>query len=158
YLDNVPDTLIAQNVAYVCKDDQILKYHKVGNSAEVLEETRNLVFAPGSLAGRFNVGEVQYGLEICMDHWPGVLTASAPEPVHVHIITSSETQNRDFHYNVAPGGVVLHASTGTENIVPYVLAGTSKESAKLVADVPGKDSLRCYTFDLNDKVCKVGKC
>src|SRR5262249_33492283 len=104
------DILIGQNTAYVCKGTSILKYHKIGNSAEVNGYGKNIVFAPGNIAGQFLVGDVRYGLEICMDHWLGILKESGAPEVDVQLITSSTTSNRPLHYNIKYGGVVLHAS------------------------------------------------
>ncbi|HWB85262.1 MAG TPA: hypothetical protein VG675_14055 [Bryobacteraceae bacterium] len=123
-LDSVPDTVIAQNVAYVCKGDTILKYAKVGNSHELGGNQSNAVFSPGSLAGLFSVGDVRYGLEICMDHWVGVLqhgTGALSAP-HIQIITSSYTENRSFHFKVADNGLILHSST-EGSIEPYETTG-----------------------------------
>ncbi|MBI3462439.1 MAG: hypothetical protein HY000_05175 [Planctomycetes bacterium] len=111
------DRKIAQNVAYVCLGPTILKYHKVGNYEEVMNETDDLLFVPGSLIGRFTVGGVKYGLEICMDHALGVFDSSVQAPndrVHVQIIVSSFVscpQNPN-------ASVTLHSSTQEQ--VTYV--------------------------------------
>ena len=144
YLDNVSNTVIAQNVAYVCKADKILKYAKVGNSSELGGNTSNAVFAPGALAGVFSVGNVRYGLEICMDHWVGVLRHGTSWSPHIHIITSSYTENRTFHFTVVENGLILHSSTEAR-ITPYRLNG--------LPDKPPKEenlgnSLQLFMFDL----------
>ena len=104
------DRKLAQNVAYICMGDKILKYHKVGNFKEVEGETDDLVFVPGSLVGRFNVGGVKYGIEICMDHSLGVFDSSVQSPndrVHVQIIVSSFAACRTN----TSASVTFHSST-----------------------------------------------
>ncbi|HMP03532.1 MAG TPA: hypothetical protein PKD86_01350 [Gemmatales bacterium] len=157
YLDNVTDTLVAQNVAYVCKGERILKYHKVGNVTEVDHEAKNLVFAPGSIRGRFKVGGVTYGLEICMDHWLGVLIDGPP--VDIHIITSSYTENRSFHYAIKSGGLVLHSSTERmTNIIPAATVTASSGMPKLVESISGPDGLTVLVLDLDDGKLGLGSC
>lgn len=110
YLQASDEILIGQNTAYVCKGDVILKYHKIGNSAETGGYAKNIVFAPGSIAGQFLVGTVRYGLEICMDHWLGILAESGAAKVDVQIVTSSTTATRKFHFNSKPEAIFVHAS------------------------------------------------
>lgn len=154
YLDSVGGTLIAQNTAYVAKGATILKYHKVGNSAEVDGEFDDVVFAPGSIAGTFKMGDVRYGLEVCMDHWLGVLSGSGAAPVHVQIITSSSTPNRDFHYHVRAGGLLVHSSTD-ESIDPFVPFGTGAARPKLVLTEGLDANLEMSVFDLDDAACGI---
>jgi predicted amidohydrolase len=90
--DQTREVKIAQNVAYLCLGATMLKYQKVGNYKEVENEKDELVFVPGSLIGRFTVGGVKYGLEVCMDHALGVFDSSVQSPddkVHVQIVVSS---------------------------------------------------------------------
>ena len=155
YLDSEPDTLIAQNTAYVLKGDRVLKYHKVGNSSEVSGEPGDVVFAPGSIVGQFTVGAVRYGLEICMDHWLGVLANSAIPPVHVHVITSSHTENRAFHYHVQSGGVVVHSSTNVAHD-PYAQVGGPHKPLALMTW--GTHNLQVFGFDLDDAALGVHGC
>jgi predicted amidohydrolase len=110
HLKNRDDILIGQNTAYVCKGDVVLKYHKVGNSAETQGFGRDIVFAPGSIAGQFLVGDVRYGLEICMDHWLGILAQSGAPKVDVQIVTSSTTATRNFHFHTNADAIFVHAS------------------------------------------------
>lgn len=98
---------IAQNVAYIFLGDQHFKYHKIGNYEEVMGETGNIVFAPGNIAGRFSVGGVKYGLEICMDHAQGVLEKSTGGDVHVQLLVSSYVASTD----AGKAAVLLHSST-----------------------------------------------
>ncbi len=102
---------IAQNVAYICMGDKILKYHKVGNYKEVEGEVDDLVFVPGSIVGRFQVGGVKYGIEVCMDHALGVFHSSVPTDgrVHVQIIVSSYVSAKTN----TDASVTLHSSTET---------------------------------------------
>lgn len=74
------DTEIEQNVAYLFKDDVVLKYDKVGNSQEVMNEPSNIIFAPANNTGLFKVGVVPYGIEICRNPAQNVL---APKPAGV---------------------------------------------------------------------------
>jgi predicted amidohydrolase len=154
YLGAVGGSLIAQNTAYVAKGKTILKYHKVGNSAEVHGEGGELVFAPGSIAGTFKMGDVRYGLEVCMDHWLGVLSGSGAAPVHVQVITSSSTPNRAFHYHVRSGGLLVHSSTD-ETIDPFVPFGTGAAAPKLVRTEGLDANLEISVFDLDDTACGI---
>jgi hypothetical protein len=110
YLKASDDTLIGQNTAYICKGDRILKYHKIGNSAETQNYANNIVFTPGSIAGQFLVGTVRYGLEICMDHWLGILAESGKAKVDVQVVTSSTTPTQTFHLNTQQDAIFVHAS------------------------------------------------
>jgi hypothetical protein len=103
------DRKLAQNVAYICLGDKILKYHKVGNYEEVKGEVDDLLFVPGSIVGRFNVGGVKYGIEVCMDHAQGVFHTSVPTEgtVHVQIIVSSHVSAKEN----TDASVTLHPCT-----------------------------------------------
>ncbi len=119
---DVMETRIAQNVAYVCLGDQVIKYHKVGNYKEVDGEQGNIVFVPGNIVGRFSVGGVKYGLEICMDHALGVLgsTINAPtDKVHIALIVSSYVSNKGS----TSAAVTLHSSTMEQQM--YVDSNTN---------------------------------
>jgi len=122
---------IAQNVAYVCLGDQIVKYHKVGNYKEVEGEKGNIYFASGSIVGRFSVGGVKYGLEVCMDHALGALdtTIAAQGQVHIHLIISSYV--KFSQRSTAP--VTLHSSTEGADI----LLGTDKGEFGRPGEVSG---------------------
>jgi hypothetical protein len=103
------DRKLAQNVAYICLGDKILKYHKVGNFQEVMGEVDDLVFVPGSIVGRFQVGGVKYGIEVCMDHALGAFHSSVDTKgkVHIQIIVSSYVTAKTN----TDASVTLHAST-----------------------------------------------
>ena len=146
-------TLIAQNTAYICLTNQILKYHKVGNYNELQGEQGSLVFRPGSIQGTFSIGGIKYGLEVCMDHSLDVLKS----PVDIHLIVSSYV---DFRQTSAK--LVLHASTQKPG--PYtVLEGgkpkvqhASTDPVRLTkeAKVVGVKTLRSeelsvYAFDID---------
>lgn len=102
-------TRIAQNVAYVLLGSEILKYHKVGNYEEVMNEQGNIIFAPGDIVGRFDVGGVKYGIEVCMDHAQGVFNSSVATQgdVHIRLIVSSYVSAK----TVSNTAVAIHAST-----------------------------------------------
>ena len=145
YIDEVSQLGIAQNVAYICKGLKILKYPKIGNSAELAGQAAPAVFAPGSIAGLFSVGKVRYGLEVCMDHWLGILrhgTDNLPQP-HIHIVTSAQTPNRPFHFQVADNGLILHASTNP-NVHPWIKG----EKSKGIERVDLAPDLKLLIFDL----------
>jgi hypothetical protein len=103
------DRKLAQNVAYIFLGDKTLKYHKVGNYKEVDGEADDLLFLPGSIVGRFNVGGVKYGIEICRDHYQGVLESSVGTrgTVHIQLIVSSHIPAKEN----ANASVTLHSST-----------------------------------------------
>lgn len=141
---------IVQNTAYVLLGGKVLKYHKNGNFAEVESETRPMVFQPGSVDGRFTVGNVRYGLEICLDHNIGMLTDS----VDIQLIVSSYV---DFAPSNARGPLVLHSSTERAGVYPDGKGGTrtiSTEPAKFTKEVKAYDAfnvgseLTIFAFDL----------
>ena len=112
YLEHA-DTLhtqIAQNVAYIFKDDVVLKYHKAGNFKEVEGEADNIVFAPGVISGVFKVGNVTYGIEVCRDHCMQVLK-SGGGTVNIQVIISSYIPNISQGMAMSNGGVLVHSST-----------------------------------------------
>lgn len=145
-------TEIAQNVAYVCLGDKVLKYHKIGNFKEVFGEERNLVFIPGAIKGEFQVGAVKYGLEVCMDHGLGVLGATSD--AHVRLIVSSFTPRLA---NMVSGNtaVTLHSCThGTGAVAgvdPVVVDG---RLAKILDTKAA--SATCKVFDINLDHDKLG--
>ena len=107
---------MAQNVAYLCLNGHILKYQKIGNYREVANEADDLVFVPGSIVGRFSVGNVRYAIEVCMDHALGVLagTVGAEGTVDAQLVVSSYvsvTRNPN-------ASVTLHSSTEEQQIAP----------------------------------------
>ncbi|HMP02191.1 MAG TPA: hypothetical protein PKD86_12595 [Gemmatales bacterium] len=151
-------TRIAQNVAYVCLGQKIVKYHKVGNYKEVNGEQGTIVFEPGKLRGRFKIGDVRYALEVCMDHALGVVTSDiggSDDQPHVRIIVSDTTDNKPRTDDV----VLLHSSTykaGTYSTPngpiqlktdPVVLGG----GCKLIHTKPVDPTLTLYTVQIDNK-------
>lgn len=150
---------LAQNVAYLCLGNKILKYHKVGNYKEVEGETDDLLFVPGSIVGRFNVGGVKYGLEICMDHAMGVFDSTvngASDRVHVQIIVSSFVA---CPTNVN-ASVTLHSSTEPAGLIPTgpgkaTTTGTNPvrfggdKVGKLVREPIKSGSFKVWVIDLS---------
>jgi hypothetical protein len=136
YLKASDDILIGQNTAYICKGEKILKYHKIGNSAETQKYANNIVFAPGSIAGQFLVGTVRYGLEICMDHWLGILAESGKAKVDVQVVTSSTTPTQSFHLNTQKDAIFVHASN------PPLQSGTALKFGE--TQVPFYQRVRAY--------------
>lgn len=96
---------IAQNTAYVLLNGKILKYHKMGNYRELEKESDAIVFQAGNVDGRFSVGGVRYGLEICLDHNIGMLQ----KDVDIQLIVSSYV-NFDSANDMSEH-LVLHSST-----------------------------------------------
>ena len=118
------DRKLAQNVAYLCLNGRILKYQKVGNYKEVEGETDDLMFVPGSIVGRFKVGNVLYAIEICMDHALGVFdsTVGTSGKVHVQLVVSSYVSLKQ-NPNAA---VTVHSSTEKQTTVQGETAGTAQ--------------------------------
>lgn len=106
---------MAQNVAYLCLDGHILKYQKVGNYREVANEADDLVFVPGSIVGRFSVGNVRYAIEVCMDHALGVFDRTVPVEgtVDVQLVVSSYVSVKQN----PNASVTLHSSTEEQQVV-----------------------------------------
>jgi predicted amidohydrolase len=156
YLEHAEElnTEIAQNVAYIFKDDAVLKYHKAGNYKEVNEEQSNIVFAPGNITGLFKVGNVAYGIEICRDHAQKVLS-SANQSVNIQIIISSWIENTPSSTALANGGVLLHSSTQKTLKSDNVDQVQFKDNtAKLVA-AKRVGSTQLWIIDLDDQTCGV---
>jgi predicted amidohydrolase len=102
---------LARNTAYIFYNGKILKYHKRGDFEEVTnDQDKPTVFIPGIETGQFSIGNVRFGIEICLDHDIGCLANSdfGGNPPHVHIITSNSVEN-NWTNAVAP--LLLHAST-----------------------------------------------
>jgi hypothetical protein len=133
------DAMLAQNVAFIALGDKVIKYHKVGNYKEVDgEKGGTLVFEPGSIVGRFSVGGVKYGLEICMDHALGVFDQSVKDDgaVHVRLIVSSTVKATDSKH----AAVTIHSSS-------------DKQAHLAVYAPPGKDG-EAYFLDGIDALKK----
>jgi len=162
-------TRIAQNVAYVCLGDKILKYAKVGNFQEVEGESGTIVFAPGNIEGKFTIGTVKYSIEICRDHLIGVIDKSATgNDAHVRIIVSSYIDNEKA--SIMNNAIVLHASTekhGEYRTNPsdnsLFRVGTDpvrikKDSGcKLIAFKDVTSTCRLYDIEVDDKTLGIGK-
>ena len=123
---------LAQNIAYLCLDGHIVKYQKVGNYKEVLGEADDLVFVPGSIVGRFSVGNVRYAIEVCMDHALGVFdsTVGADGTVDVQLVVSSYVSVKQN----PNASVTLHASTEEQQMVGDDTTGK--------AETPGTAQIR----------------
>ena len=103
---------MARNTAYVyCNGKRLLKYAKIGDYHEVLTDS-TVVAVPGIQAGTFIYDGVRYGLEICLDHYLGVLQKlKPPKPPHVHIILSAWVQRTDTNSLTTLAGFITHASS-----------------------------------------------
>lgn len=119
---------VAMNTAFVhYRGERLLKYHKRGNSAEVLARDNAgdtlAVFVPGERDGYFVVPlkdpaakgasiDVECGLEICYDHRIGYLSNSQlGKTPHIQFITSAFVEVEKPSIKVRAGGVVVHASS-----------------------------------------------
>jgi len=106
------DPYIAQNTAYIACNGQALKYHKVGNYKEVHGEVEHaVIFTPGSQQGRFNVGNLRFGLEICLDHNIGIFKAMGGPAVQVQLVVSASVARETSNIQLVTGGVFLHADS-----------------------------------------------
>lgn len=156
YLDHAKElnTQIAQNVAYIFKNDVVLKYHKAGNFMEVEGEASNIVFAPGVISGVFNVGPVAYGIEICRDHCMQVLKKGGRD-VNIQIIISSYIPNIAGGMSMSNGGVLIHSSTQatkkTDNVDQIHF---KDQNSKLAASTRVGNS-QLWVIDMNDAVCGI---
>jgi len=57
------------------------------------------------------VRKFRFGVEICFDHFNGVLKRRKPANLHFHIVVSDSVKNLDAHMAMKNGGYFLHAST-----------------------------------------------
>lgn len=148
------NTQIAQNVAYIFKDNVVLKYHKAGNYKEVEGEADNIVFAPGVISGVFKIGDVRYGIEICRDHYMQVLQSSG-STVHIQVIVSSYIPNINQGMAMSNGGVLVHSSTQSTMKTDNVDQIHFKDSnSKLVAS-KRVGGCQLWVIDMDDTACGI---
>jgi predicted amidohydrolase len=149
-------TEIAQNVAYVCMGDRMLKYHKIGNYEEVKQESGNLVFVPGSIKGFFSVGAVNYGLEICMDHALSMIPAA--NQAHVRVIVSSYVNFRADTWS-GSNVVLLHSSTERADSSKGVATDPvmiDDKRVKLLAERDASGKCTVYDLEIDHKALGIG--
>lgn len=138
---------VALNTAFVYfQGERLLKYHKKGNSCEVLAKDvtgkQQPLFSPGERDGYFVVKHVhpdlndklkpqlaavdlECGLEICYDHRIGYISNGQKGKIpHLHFITSAWVAVEQPRVSVKAGGVVVHASSNAQ------VSGIFDESAR----------------------------
>jgi hypothetical protein len=113
---------IARNTAYgFYAGREVARYHKRGEYMEVFKDESDggyVIYEPGGgpegAGDRFEVENVKFGIEVCLDHQLGFLAASAGAIPDVHIIMSADTPLVSEHKMVADGGYVVHASSNPD--------------------------------------------
>jgi hypothetical protein len=147
------DPYIAQNTAYIAYEGKVLKYHKRANFKELNGESEHsVVYAPGSVSGRFSVGPLLFGLEVCLDHDIGMLGGGSGPSVHVQIVVSASVRFKLRHRHIVKGGVFLHADCQQKDTeihggkAPHVRVTGHASSGKMLAD----GMLRLYKVTLDD--------
>jgi hypothetical protein len=158
YLDNAKalNTQIAQNVAYIYKGDVVLKYHKAGNFKEVEGEADNIVFAPGVISGKFKVGAVSYGIEVCRDHCMEVLKQGGGS-VNIQVIVSSYIPNISDGMVMSNGGVLVHSSTemtSKNTNVDQIHFNDGKSKLVAAKRVGG---CQLWVIDMDDAACGISR-
>ena len=83
----------------------VFKYHKIGDFHEVQTDTNETVNIPSEYAGRFSIGDLTFGIEICYDHYFQQIIQNTP--VDVQLLLSAYTQVQGG--NLKPGGCIAHA-------------------------------------------------
>jgi predicted amidohydrolase len=110
------------NTAFVLYGGDIkFVYSKQGDFYEVLAPCQTQiayeVAIPGDKCGVFEIEGNWYGIEICYDHFCGVLhQVPLQTPPLIHLITSASVDVDPSHCVVAPGGYVANAAADAENI------------------------------------------
>jgi hypothetical protein len=104
-------THVARNTAYVLLGgDFKLKYHKQRDYLEVLNNRGNTVFIPGVSNGTFEVDQIDFGMEICADHWSLYAFNEGRVP-HIQIVSSASVELAPNFAHTKQDGYVLHADT-----------------------------------------------
>lgn len=123
---------LARNSAYVYCDGQLVfRYDKHHDAGELLDaEKQEAKFLPGQLLGAFNLWNLRFGIEICMDHSCGRLVkqaqAEGADKFDVHMIISSTIHNIGSNLHVQDGGLVVHAD-GQDTQTSQFVQGTNKK-------------------------------
>lgn len=131
---------IARNTAYgFYKGKEVARYHKRGDYFEVLHSESDggfVIYEPGGgpegPGDRFQVENVRFGIEVCLDHQIGFLSQGKGEFPHIQIIMSAETPLVNEHTYVVDGGYIVHASSNWD------FAGMSQKVSGHVAPMKMK--------------------
>jgi predicted amidohydrolase len=107
---------IVHNKVYVFyQGAQYFTYNKRDDANEIFQSENPeglLVYVPGSRSGKFQFANLDFGIEICADHFTGVLKAEGVTALDVQIVLSASTSFREENAVVVDGGYVLHADAG----------------------------------------------
>jgi len=120
--DRLSHARLCLNTAFVLYGGDVrFVYSKQGDFSEVLAPClpgiAYEVAIPGDKCGVFEVEGNWYGIEICFDHFCGVLhQVPLQTPPLIHLITSASVDVDPGHCAVAPGGYVAHAAADAENV------------------------------------------
>jgi hypothetical protein len=118
---------IARNTAYAFRAGrEVARYHKRGNYFEVFASESDggyVIYEPGggpeATGDRFEVDQVKFGIEVCLDHQLGLLSHLGGFFPDVQIIMSADVQFLPHHTFVSSGGYVVHASSNSACIAIY---------------------------------------
>ncbi len=120
--DRLNNARLCLNTAFVLYGGDVrFVYSKQGDFSEVLTPCQPTiayeVAIPGDKCGVFKIEGNWYGIEICYDHFCGVLhQVPLSTPPLVHLITSASVDVDASHCVVAPGGYVAHAAADALNV------------------------------------------
>src|SRR5262249_40919582 len=82
--------------------------------------------------GMQNLGDINFGFEVCYDHEMGVLKATAGgKTVDIHVVASAKVSNNTSSMIVRQGGFFLHAcSEAKDSTVLYRATAAWKKTQK----------------------------
>ncbi len=150
---NEDQTYMARNTAYVLYAGGLrLKYHKNGDFHEVLDGAQT-IHIPGTYSGAAPVGNLVFGLEICLDHAIGILQPDGGPfgRPHLHVISSAAVQRISQHTVTRPGGYLLSpcCNDAWSGVWRHRPDGSFTRLASFRTVPIGGDPLRFYQIYLN---------
>ncbi|XXF79038.1 hypothetical protein P2318_04595 [Myxococcaceae bacterium GXIMD 01537] len=109
---------MVRNTAYAfqggyCK----FKYNKQGDFHEVLGGSNHFAYVPGTENGNFRLNDIDFGIEICLDHALGYLRAQNTNEVDIHIILSATVVLNPANIIARDKGFIVHSDCNPVNSV-----------------------------------------
>lgn len=104
---------VAKNSAYILLGGRrIAKYDKQSDWGEALGGAPDqLAFIPGTFQQCPQLNGYRFGMEICYDHFIGMLARRNVTPLHLHFLVSDWVYANTGNMAMSPGGYFAHAST-----------------------------------------------
>ncbi|MGC4053358.1 MAG: hypothetical protein QM757_28995 [Paludibaculum sp.] len=111
--DTTKSPEIAKNAAYMLLGGRrVAKMDKQSDWGEALGNSPDqMAFLPGAFKQCPELMGYRFGLEICYDHYLGMLARRNVTPLHLHLVVSDSVVNNMGNMAMSPGGYFAHAST-----------------------------------------------